>query len=927
MLRHFRRFFRRRKLDAELDDELRFHLDQRTRENIDAGMAPEQARRAARLAFGNPVLAKEDTRSIWTLGALERFWQDFRYAARSLAKSPGFTTIAILTLALGIGANTAIFSLTNALLLKHLPVDRPNQLVLFGSARVWGVISGTPEGAVQIFSNPGYEQFRDDNHFFTGLCAFQAITNPLAVRIPGHAGADQASGKLVSGNYFAVLGVRPALGRPLASGDDVVGAPPAAVISFRYWTRAFARDPAAVGSVVDINGTAFTIVGVAPRGFFGERLDPQTPDFWLPIATQPQVTRFASLLRDSRIRWLFLIGRLEPGVSRRQADAALTVQMRQFLSAHAGAHPSEETAKAIASARIELTSAATGISFLRFVYTKPLYVLLGIALLVLLVACTNVANLLLARATARHREISTRLALGAGRWRLARQLLAESLLLAAGGAAAGLLLAQWGTKVLTAIAFYGTRSVPFQPSLDTRVLAFTILLSAVTGILFGLAPALRVRQVNLAEALKSGSRAAGMAAAGRRRFHWGKALVVAQVALSTILLVAAGLFVRTLAQLERQDLGFDREHVLAAGVDPLIAGYKVSQLPALYQNLQRRIEALPGVRSAALALYPPEGGQWSSDISIAGRAGKPSEDLNARWLRVTPDFFKTLGMPLVLGRTLTAEDMKADGRFAVINQTMARRYFSGRNPIGQRFGFGSANEAEGRAHSGDFQIVGVVKDAKYGGAPRDEVPPTFFLPFFANAPNLSARKQALESRSDFADFLAVRTATDPLAVASELREAIRQVDPHLPVAKISTLNEQVEDAMNQEHLVSYLSACFGLLALVIAAVGLYGLMAYMAARRTAEIGLRMALGAETGAVLRMVLRQGFLLALLGIALGLIGAFAAGRWIASLLFGVAPGDPATYAAVVALLVLVALLASYLPARRAARVDPMVALRYE
>jgi predicted permease len=926
MLQRFRSFFRRRKLDTELDEELRFHLEQRTRENIAAGMDPEQARRAAHLAFGNPVLAKEDTRELWTLGALERFWQDVRYAARSLAKSPGFTIIAILTLALGIGANTAIFSLTNALLLKNLPVQNPDQLLLFGSARSWGVISGMPEGAVQIFSNPGYEQFRDQNRFFTGLCAFQSINDPLAVLIPGH-GAEQAVGKLVSGNYFDVLGVRPTLGRSLVPEDDTVSASPAAVISYRYWTSAFARNPTAIGSPVDINGTAFTIVGVAPPGFFGETLNPETPDFWLPIAKQPQVTRYVSMLQATSIRWLFLIGRLKPGVSHRQAEAALTVQMRQFLSAHAGDHPSEETAKAIAHARIELTSAATGISFLRFVYTKPLYVLLGIALLVLLVACTNVANLLLARATARHREISTRLALGAGRWRLARQLLVESLLLAAGGAAAGLLLAHWGTKLLTAIAFYGAHSVPFQPSLDTRVLAFTILLSAVTGILFGLAPAFRVRQVNLAEALKSGSRAAGAAAAGHHRFQWGKALVVAQVGLSTILLVAAGLFVRTLAQLERQDLGFDREHVLAAGVDPLIAGYKVSQLPALYRNLERRIEALPGVRSAALALYPPEGGQWSSNIAIAGRAAKPGESLNARWLRVTPDFFKTLGMPLVLGRTLGPRDMNADGRFVVINKTMARRYFAGRNPIGQRFGFGSANEAKGRAHSSDFQIVGVVKDAKYGGAPRDENVPTFFLPFFTETPNQTPREQALESRSDYARFLAVRTAADPLAVASELRQAIRQVDPHLPVAKISTLNQQVEDAMNQEHLVSYLSACFGLLALVIAAIGLYGLMAYMAARRTAEIGLRMALGAEAGEVLRMVLRQGLALSLIGIAVGLAGAFAVSRWIASLLFGVAPGDPATYAAVVGLLVLVALLASYLPARRAARVDPMLALRYE
>jgi predicted permease len=916
-----RRLLARRMHDREMDEELRAYIDAAVEEKMRAGMSRETALRKTRIEMGSPEAVKDEIRDVGWERAIESLWQDIRYSVRMLRKNPSFTTVVVLTLALGIGANTAIFSLTNALLFKNLPVEHPAQLVLFGGARQWGVINGSlGSGSAQIFSNRDYEYFRDRNRSFTDLCAFQSIDDPLAVRLPGRPMAEPAVGKLVSGNYFDVLGVRPAVGRAFSPSDNAVGAAPAAVISYRYWTRDFDRDPAAVGATLEINGTAFAVVGVTPPGFFGESLEPDPPDIWLPIAAQPQVTRYASVLQVPDVRWLYLMGRLEPGASRAQAEAVLTAQLRQLLSARVGPNLAPDAEQEIRRARINLTPAATGVSHLRFRYSEPLYVLMGIALAVLLVACTNIANLLLARATARHREISTRLAIGASRARLVRQLLVESLLLAAGGAATGLALSAWGTHLLTTLAFHGASYVPFQPSLDMRVLLFTLLIAVATGIASGLAPAFRLRRMNLAEALKSGGRGGAPEIGAKSRFRAGKALVVAQVALSTLLLIVAGLFVRTLVQLEWQDMGFVRDHVLVAKIDPLIAGYRFSQLPGLYSNLQQQIQALPGVRSASLALYGPMGLQWSSSFTIQGRAPKPHEEHFARWDRVAPGFFETLGMAIVLGRPLGRADLNPAAHAAVINETMARRYFPHENPIGHRFGFGGLQE------SGDFEIVGVVKDSEFI-SPREEVPPTAFVPFFTagSSPDPNARRT--DERSNYAGWLAVRTAGDPLSVGGEVRDAIARVDPNLPVASLTTLDRQVDASMNSERLVSDLSACFGILALVIAAIGLYGLVAYMVARRTGEIGLRMALGAETGEIRRMVLRQGIGLTLAGVIVGLASGFAAARLVASMLYGVAPSDPATFGGVAAALVCIALLASYLPARRAAHIDPMAALRNE
>ena len=900
---------RRKRMMEDLDRDIRDYIERETQDNIERGMPPQKARYAALRKFGNVARVKEDTWEVWSFGWLEQLWQDIRYGLRILAKDPGFTVVATLTLALGIGANTAIFTLINALLLKSLPVESPNELVLLGHGLDRGVVGEAQRGSWELFSYAYYQHLREHNRVFEDVCAFQSFEDSLSIRLGNTAAS--AAGRLVSGNYFSVLGVRPFLGRVLTPDDDKPAAAPASVISYRLWSKQFSEDAAVLGKTVSVNGTAFTIVGVTPPGFFGETLQADPPDMWLPLATQPKVMQQESLLTPQGPYWLDIIGRLQPGTTLHQAQANVSVLLHAFLDAEVRSQVSAAKWNEIQDCFIVLTPGGKGLSELRKNFAKPLYILLAAVALVLLIACANAANLLMARAAARQKEVSVRLALGASRLRMVRQFLTESILLAMCGGAAGLLFARWGTVALVTRIANGTAYLPVRVSPDQGVLGFTLGVCFLTGILFGLAPALRASHVNLTPALKESVGAAGRSGGGSRLSNL---LVVSEVAACLFLLIGAGLLVRALQVLENQDWGFARERVLVVNIDPKRAGYKPEQLAALYQQLLDRVNALPGVRSASLALY-----SWLSDmeviqgITVPGYMPQPGERTSVQVNLVGPRYFETEGMTLLVGREFNDRDTESATRVAVVNEVLARRFYSGQNPIGKTLHF----QAFFKGH--DIEVVGFVKNARYN-SPGDNATEMVFLPVF------QASRQVAQMGAYVGD-LEIRTAGNPKSVAGEIGEAIAGIDKNLPIDRVTTLNELVDRSLNEVTLIAGLSSLFGVLAMLLACLGLYGVMSYAVVRRTNEIGIRMALGAQRSEVLGLVVGQGLRLALTGLAAGIAIAIPLARVLASLPIGVKPADPITFVAVSLVLTAVALLASYIPARRATKVDPMLALRYE
>lgn len=863
--------FSRRRRDAELDEEIRSHLAMATRDRIERGEDPRTAELAARREFGNQALVQEITREMWGWGWLERLWQDVRYALRGMRRSPGFTAVAVLSLALGIGANTAIFSLVNTILLRALPVERPGELV--------ELLQKFPDQARMNgwWSWQSYENFRDHSHCFSALTGM-ARDNLLSVRTEG-ADSEIVIGEHVAGNYFPVLGLKPALGR-LIGPEDLPAT--VAVVSWPYWKTQFHLDPAILGQRIVAGGKSVTIVGVTPREFFGVEVGSRT-DVWLPRAPETNLNLF---------------GRRKPGVTLQQMRAELAVLYRFTMEEQARTWNNP----AAWQGRVEVEPAAAGLTRVRDHFAKPLTLLMAVVGLLLLIACVNLASMLLARAAGRQREMAVRVGLGAGRLRLVRQLLTESLLLSLAGTLLGAVLAWIGTGVLVRIIASGREHERFvlQVQPDLRVLAFTAGIALLTGLLFGLAPAWYSFQTVPAFALRQ----TGTGGETRLRRLFGRSLVTAQVTLSVLLLSAAGLFVGYLSHLETRDLGFQRDHVLLVTLDPARGGYQREQLSRPYQELLARLKSIPGVRFATIsAMTPIQGLGAGSLVTVEGHREPPGDRRRVGLNWVAPDYFATLGTPLLAGHDFRFED-EGRPRVVIVNRAMARYYFGGANPIGKRIW-----------RDGDtkpYEIVGVVGDANYS-----EVRET---------PGRGMYFNMFQDGRMYSQF-ALRTSVDPAAVTGDVRRAVRDVLKTVPVSRTITLADQVEASIVPERLTATLSGLFGGLGSLIAAIGIYGLLAYTVARRTGEIGVRIALGATQRAMSRMVLREALVMLCGGVAAGVPIAYWGRRFAASLLPDLPVDSALPLAFGVLMMIALALLAAYVPARRAACVDPMVALRHE
>jgi predicted permease len=829
-------------------------------------------------------------------------FQDLGFGARLLHKRLGFTALAVLTLALGIGTNTAIFSAVRAILIEPLPLHDPASLVLFSDTTSEGTSTGRPPAEVwQQTSFPAYRHFAEHVPAFRALAAFRSGEDRLSVVPEGRGEATLASGHLVSGNFFAVLDQKAFLGRTLQPEDDRPEASPAAVVSYGYWQQHLAASPSAVGLKMTVNGVPLTIVGVMPERFFGLRVR-RAPDLWLPLDLQARIERRDDYLRTRDAYWLNLVGRLAPGRTLGAAQAEFDVALKQYLRSQAGDPPPETWKQALERASVRLAPGGRGISGLRTSYAEALRLLMMAAGFVLLISCANLTNLLLSRAAERRSEIAMRLALGAGRGRLVRQLLTESLLLAALGGTAGLLLALWGVDALKKLV---SKTAPVDVGLSLPVLLFTGAVSIAAGLLVGLAPALRAGRHDLLGWMRS--RSEGAAGGGRLRGGLAPMLIVGQVALSLVLLVGSGLLVRSLRNLSHADVGFARDRVVLLDIDPRVGGLETGELPSYYRSLLERTRAVPGVTAATVASYSPMNGtNRTSNVTVEGFADPGSEtvvDVN----QVGPRFAQVFGVPLVRGREFDDRDGPGGPRVALVSEAFVRAYLPDVDPIGRHVGLGDKRE------NADISIVGVLGDVHYE-SPRDPAPRMLYLPI------LQSRDQ-----SAYLGELEVRTAGGPDGVVPALRRAVAEVDGRVPLAGVTTLEAQVDDSVAIERLLAQLIGAFGGLALVLACVGLYGVVSQAVARRAHEVGIRMALGADRRRILSMVLKEAGKLILAGLLLGLPGALGAARLLGHRLFGVGPADPVTLAASGLLLLAVALLAGYIPARRASRVEPLAALR--
>jgi putative ABC transport system permease protein len=836
---------------------------------------------------------------------MQNLWKDITFGMRMLAKSPGFTAIAVITLALGIGANTAIFSLMNQVLLRELPIKSPDQLEIL---RAPGPKSGhisTDGDSTESFSYPMYKGLRDTNAVFSGILARYGFAASVASR----GQTDRATGEVVTGNYFEVLGVQPAIGRVFSQDDDrVPGAQPVVVLSHSYWTRHFGGDPSVLNKVLLINNMEMTVVGVSQAGFTGVQVG-KTPDLYVPMMMTQQMTQYGETLDRWNDHWMTLLARRKPGVSEKQAEAGINAAYKPLLEEQLPQMKSgwnEQKRKQFLEKKILLSSGARGRTVVQRDSGAQIITLFVMVALVLLIACTNVANLLLARGAARQREFAIRTALGASRGRMVRQLLIESLLCALGGGALGLLLGTWLMRILTPIVGANTGIRGLSQNLNTGVLLFAIGATLLSGILFGIIPSWRVTRLGVSDVIKDqgSTSSASVAHVGFR-----KLLVAGQVAFTMLLLAGAGLFMRSLWNLRNQDLGLKTDNVITFSIQPSLNGYDTPRSIALLDQTRARIASIPGVRSVGSGdVATLSGDDEGGNITAEGGPQLAEELQDVDRVAISPNYFSTLGVPLLSGRELTEADGATAPKVALASESMVKRFFPGRNPLGLHFAFGGGDKVVP-----DIEIVGVVKDVKQEHV-STAIQPYVYIPY--------AQRQKITGMTFY-----VRSERDPLLLASSLQDIVRQLDANLPVYDLKTMQRVVEEDLFSARMVAVLSACFAGLAALLAALGIYGVLAYVVVQRTREIGIRMALGAVAGQVRLLIVKEVGSMVLIGVGVGLPLAYGLARFSESLLYGVHAGDPLVYALGLGLIALIALAACFIPARRATRVDPLVALRYQ
>ena len=896
-LHRLRALLRKEEVNQELSEELAFHLEKQIEQNMAKGMTAEEARFAALRKFGGVEQLKEECRDAWGVRFIDTLLQDIRYGLRMLAKNPGFTAVAILTLAIGIGANTAIFSLIDAVTLRMLPVHRPEELRLVGM-----VDPHSGDEADTSFTNPLWEQVRDRQDVFSGVFAWGEDEFDLSQGGAVH----YANGLWVSGDFFKTLELRPAAGRLLTVSDDRRGCPGAAVLSYGFWQEHYGGAASAVGSTLSLSSHPFEVVGVAPPGFYGMDVGSKF-DVAIPICASALFDGAKSRLDRRSNWWLSVVGRIKPGVSLSQLTARLGSLSPRIFN---GALPQDWDAdgqKGFLRQVLVTTPAAAGTSSLREQFDRPLQLLMVIVGLVLVIACANIASLMLARGAARQKDLAMRQALGAGRFRLICQLLTECLMLSSAGALVGILFARWGSTLLVRCISTAGNAVFLDLSLDRRVLGFTMAIAVFTSVLFGLLPALRATRVSLTWAMK-GRLAIECAPRGHfRSRHW---IVAAQVALSLVLLVTAGLFLRSFAKLATLDLGFDRNNVLIVSANLNTAKVPRDRQFSTCEAIESRLRALPGVVSAGRSVMTPVSGSgWNGWIQSEWSKALTGRRSIAWFNFVSPGYFETLRMTLLAGRNFNGGDTQTSPAVVIVNQTLAHRFFPTLDPIGKTFRVRGIGGKPGPP----IEVVGVIRDSKYQSA-REEPSPIAFFP----ATQIPQERQA--------ETFELRTGVRPSALVSAVQAAVGEVNKQIPL-EFHTLAEQVNDSLVRDRMLALLSGFFGALALLLAMIGLYGTLSYLVAQRQTEFGIRMALGAEAGAILRLVMRNVVSVLALGVVAGIAISLAATRVLRQLLFGLGPHDTVTMVAAVAVLSVVALFAGYLPARRATKVDPMVALRNE
>ena len=844
--------------------------------------------------------------------------QDLRVALRQFYKSPGFAITVVLTIALGIGANTAIFTLVHAVLMKSLPVADPKTLFRVGDLDDCCVNGGfiNDNGDFDLFSYELYKHLQETTPEFERLAAMQAGGEQKTTR-RGSEPAKSERAQYVSGNFFTTFGIGPFAGRVLTDADDTPGAAPAVVMSYQAWQSDYGGDPKVVGATFYLQGQPATVVGIAPPGFFGDRIRSNPPGLWIPLAMEPSIEGKNSILHVPDSNWLYAVGRLKPGVSVTALQDKMSGSLRQFLAAQPNYSRDGGSAN-IPKQHVVIVPGGAGIQNLQKQTGKGLYLLMTISGLVLLVACANVANLLLARGTTRRADTSVRMALGAARSRLIRQMLTESLLLGCAGGLAGLAVAHAGTRVILALAFPDSPNLPIAASPSLAVLGFAFLLSLLTGVIFGVVPAWITSHADPAETLRGANRSTRDRASLPQR-----SLIVFQAALSLVLLVGAGLLTKSLRNMEHQKFGIQTSNRYVLHLDPAGAGYKPETLPAFYRTLEDQFGSLPGVQSVGLALYSTlEGNNWGEGVFVSGRpAPGPNDHNGSSWDRVSTRFFETVGQPIVRGRGFTESDTATSQLVAVVNQAFVKKFFPKEDPIGKHFGIFE------QKFSSSFEIVGIVADAKYQN-PRDEVRTMYFRPLNQTMTGLTDSNETMaEGRGLFINSVTLFFRSEPQNLDATVRRTLANINPDLTVLDLHSLDYQVADNFTQERLIARLTMLFGGLALVLASVGLYGITSYQVARRTSEIGLRMALGADRGKVVRMVMRSAFVQAGLGLVIGVPIAIFGARAMADQLYGVRSYDPVSLLIAVVVLLLSAAVAGFIPAHRAANIEPMTALRTE